>query len=127
VLRLLAGGLARHAVLIGATFLMLYPLLWMVASSFKPESIIFTDLSIWPHAFDFGNYIQGWTALQESFTVFFKNQLRTSSSIRVTGQPAASKQCPLVIGYGLKSPTSSRKLLAVVYLQVMSTAPASLE
>lgn len=75
VLRLLAGGLARHAVLIGATFLMLYPLLWMVASSFKPESIIFTDLSIWPHAFDFGNYVQGWTALQESFTVFFKNSV----------------------------------------------------
>lgn len=75
VLRLLAGGMARHAVLLGVTFLMLYPLLWMVASSFKPESIIFTDLSIWPHSLDFGNYVQGWTALQESFTVFFKNSV----------------------------------------------------
>jgi len=52
---------------------MLYPLLWMVASSFKPESIIFTDLSIWPPSFGFGNYRQGWTALQESFSVFFSN------------------------------------------------------
>ena len=75
VLRWLAGGLLRHGVLVAVTFLMLYPLLWMVASSFKPEAIIFTDLSIWPHALDFGNYVQGWTALQESFTVFFKNSL----------------------------------------------------
>ncbi len=62
-----------HAALIGATFLMLYPLLWMAASSFKPEAIIFTDLSIWPHTLDIGNYVQGWTALQESFSVFFRN------------------------------------------------------
>ncbi|HVE51233.1 MAG TPA: carbohydrate ABC transporter permease [Casimicrobiaceae bacterium] len=62
-----------HAALIGATFVMLYPLLWMAASSFKPESIIFTDLSILPHQFNFSNYVQGWTALQESFTVFFRN------------------------------------------------------
>ena len=73
--QLLAGSVVRHGLLIAAAFLMLYPLLWMTASSFKPESIIFTDLSIWPPAFDFGNYVKGWTALQESFTVFFKNSI----------------------------------------------------
>src|SRR5579862_8675369 len=71
--RRIALGIVRHVLLIGATFLMLYPLLWLVASSFKPESIIFTDLSIWPPAFDFGNYVKGWTALQDSFSVFFRN------------------------------------------------------
>ena len=60
------ASVLRHGLLLIATFLMLYPLLWMVASSFKPESIIFTDLSIWPPAFDFGNYVKGWTALQSS-------------------------------------------------------------
>ena len=73
--RTVAASLLRHGLLIAATFLMLYPLLWMIASSFKPESIIFTDLSIWPPAFDFGNYVKGWTALQESFTVFFRNSI----------------------------------------------------
>jgi len=68
-----AKTLFIHAALIGATFVMLYPLLWMAASSFKPESIIFTDLSILPPRFDFSNYVQGWHALQESFTVFFSN------------------------------------------------------
>lgn len=71
--KVMAGALVRHGVLIAASFLMLYPLLWMVASSFKPESIIFTDLSIIPPSFDFSNYALGWTSLQESFTVFFKN------------------------------------------------------
>ncbi len=32
------GGLMRHAVLIAASFIMLYPLLWMAASAFKPEA-----------------------------------------------------------------------------------------
>ena len=69
----IAGSMLRHGALLFATYFMLYPLLWMVASSFKPESIIFSDLSIWPPSFDFGNYVKGWTALQESFTVYFKN------------------------------------------------------
>lgn len=73
--RAAAASVARHGLLIGATLLMLYPLLWMAASSFKPESIIFTDLSIWPPAFDFDNYVKGWTALQESFTVYFRNSV----------------------------------------------------
>lgn len=69
------GTVLRHGLLIGASFLMLYPLLWMAASSFKPESIIFTDLSIIPPSFDFSNYTLGWNALQQSFTIFFKNSI----------------------------------------------------
>jgi len=73
--RRLVFDLVRHALLIVATFGMLYPLLWMVASSFKPETMIFTDLSIWPHSLDPTNYVTGWTALQESFTTFFRNSI----------------------------------------------------
>ncbi|MEQ1615458.1 MAG: carbohydrate ABC transporter permease [Hyphomicrobiaceae bacterium] len=52
---------------------MLYPLLWMVASAFKPENEIFTDLSIIPHSLDPKNFREGWTALQTSFTRFYWN------------------------------------------------------
>jgi multiple sugar transport system permease protein len=69
------AGLLRHAVLIGACLLMLYPLLWMVASAFKPEDIIFTDLSIIPPSLDLKNFREGWTALQVSFTTFYWNSL----------------------------------------------------
>src|SRR5512145_430675 len=81
IVRVVSGVIVRHGVLIGASFLMLYPLLWMVASSFKPESIIFTDLSIIPPSFDFANYVQGWNSLQESFTVFFKNSFLVASRV----------------------------------------------
>ena len=63
----------RHALLIAAAFTMLYPLLWMIGSSFKPESEIFSDPSALPTHFDLGNYIRGWTALRVSFTTFYMN------------------------------------------------------
>lgn len=66
-------GLMRHAVLIAASFVMLYPLLWMAASAFKPEASIFTDLSIWPSSLDPRNFIEGWNALEVSFSRFYWN------------------------------------------------------
>ncbi|WP_342363512.1 carbohydrate ABC transporter permease [Terrarubrum flagellatum] len=63
----------RHVLLAAGAFFMLYPLLWMVASSFKPESAIFTDLSIIPHHLNPENYINGWNALQVSFSRFYWN------------------------------------------------------
>ena len=82
-LRAALGALLRHGVLVGASFVMLYPLLWMVASSFKPESLIFTDLSIVPPSFDFSNYTQGWHSLQQSFTVFFRNSFLVAALVVV--------------------------------------------
>ena len=69
------ASLLRHTVLIGACLIMLYPLLWMVASAFKPEDIIFTDLSIVPPSLDLRNFREGWSALQVSFTTFYWNSL----------------------------------------------------
>ena len=65
------ASLFRHALMVGASFVMLYPLLWMVASSFKPESAIFTDMSLVPPSLDPRNYIQGWNALEVSFSRFY--------------------------------------------------------
>jgi multiple sugar transport system permease protein len=72
LLSLLGVGV-RHGLLITASAIMLYPLLWMLASAFKPESQIFTDLSIFPASFDLKNFRDGWTALQVSFTQFYWN------------------------------------------------------
>jgi multiple sugar transport system permease protein len=69
----IAGAIARHGLLIAASFVMLYPLLWMAASAFKPEAAIFTDLSIIPHSLDPKNFREGWTALQTSFSTFYWN------------------------------------------------------
>jgi multiple sugar transport system permease protein len=66
-------SLIRHGILIACAFVMIYPLLWMVGSSFKPDDLIFSDPSPVPKRWDFGNYLSGWNALRVSFTTFFTN------------------------------------------------------
>ena len=72
-IRTALSAVLRHGLLILASGIMLYPLLWMLASAFKPEAQIFTDLSIVPYSFDKRNFIDGWTALQTSFSTFYWN------------------------------------------------------
>jgi multiple sugar transport system permease protein len=62
-----------HALLIIASILMLYPLLWMLSASFRPENEIFTSASIIPSAVSIDAYIRGWNGLRTSFGVFFTN------------------------------------------------------
>lgn len=55
---------------------MLYPVLWMIASSFKPNNMIFSDTSLIPKAFTLSNYVSGWKGYAGvSFTKFFANSL----------------------------------------------------
>lgn len=58
-------------------FLMIYPLLWMVMSSFKDTREIFqTAGSLIPSQFKFENYANGWNGFGGiKFSVFFKNSL----------------------------------------------------
>lgn len=62
-----------HVLLMLGGIIMLYPLLWMLSSSFKPQSLIFRDLSLIPAEVTLENYVRGWTALQRPFGYFFLN------------------------------------------------------
>ena len=63
-----------HLLLAAGALLMVYPLLWMAGSSFKPDSAIFTEMSPLPHALDPANYIRGWVlGSGASFTTFYLN------------------------------------------------------
>jgi multiple sugar transport system permease protein len=66
-------SIVRHTILILAALAMLYPLLWMAASSFKPDELIFSEPSLIPSEWDFSNYASGWHALRVSFTTFYAN------------------------------------------------------
>jgi multiple sugar transport system permease protein len=66
-------SLAWHIVLCVASIAMLYPLIWMLASSFKPEDEIFSSASLWPSSFSLDAYWHGWSGLQVSFGRFFIN------------------------------------------------------
>jgi|SRR5688572_10592398 multiple sugar transport system permease protein len=66
-------AIVKHVLLILASFGMLYPLLWMISSSFKPEAEIFGNLSLLPETIVLNNYVEGWHALRVSFTTFYSN------------------------------------------------------
>ncbi|MDT7781945.1 MAG: pectin-derived oligosaccharide transport system permease protein [Pseudonocardiales bacterium] len=67
-----------HAVLIVVLVAMIYPMLWLVGASFKPENQIFSTMNPFPFAFTIANYISGWTATGNSFTVYLANSLTVS-------------------------------------------------
>lgn len=59
---------------------MLYPILWMLSSSFKPERLIFSDPGLWPREFTLENYRTGWFAVRNiTFGLFFKNSFVIST------------------------------------------------
>jgi multiple sugar transport system permease protein len=64
---------SSHVLLIGCSLVMIYPLLWMLSSSFKPEQDIFSDLTLWPRTFSLQSYIVGWNGLGVGFGRFFAN------------------------------------------------------
>jgi multiple sugar transport system permease protein len=64
---------AKHAVLVAVGFVMLYPLLWMLASSLKPTALIFRDPALVPSEVDLSNYTLGWNALEHPFTHYLLN------------------------------------------------------
>ncbi|HVX46018.1 MAG TPA: carbohydrate ABC transporter permease [Mycobacteriales bacterium] len=64
-----------HVGLIVVCVIALYPLIWMLTSSVKPTSEIFSEPGLIPHSWEFGNYSAGWRGVGESFAIFFENSL----------------------------------------------------
>jgi multiple sugar transport system permease protein len=62
--------------IIALGLLMIYPIVWMIVSSFKPNNMIFSDPGIIPKAVTIDNYITGWRGYAGStFGRFFANSL----------------------------------------------------
>jgi multiple sugar transport system permease protein len=69
----------KHLLLLAGATLMLYPLLWMLSSSVKPEAIIFQEMGLWPRAVTLDNYIRGWTAIGIPFSRLYVNSFIIST------------------------------------------------
>jgi multiple sugar transport system permease protein len=66
--------LLLHILLIGLLFIMLYPVIWMVLSSFRPELEIFGNMGLIPRRWTLENYITGWNFFgDKTFALFFMN------------------------------------------------------
>ncbi|MDR2648780.1 MAG: carbohydrate ABC transporter permease [Clostridiales bacterium] len=65
-----------HLCIAALGLVMLYPVIWMIVSSFKPNNMIFSDSGIIPKAVTIENYISGWKGYSGvSFAKFFLNSL----------------------------------------------------
>lgn len=63
----------KHTTLVAFGLVMLYPLLWMIASSIKPSALIFREPGLIPSAVDLSNYSVGWNALTHPFSHYLLN------------------------------------------------------
>ena len=69
--------LIYHGAVAALGFVMLYPILWLFASSFKGPSDIWTDvMALVPRRFTPQNYVNGWAGFGGiTFATFYKNSL----------------------------------------------------
>lgn len=73
-LEIMLTRIGIHAVMILVALTCLFPLLWMVSSSFKTQDTIFTDMSLWPSSFCFQNYVEAWNS--GHFSIYFLNSIK---------------------------------------------------
>jgi len=74
------GVLVRHSLthllIIALGVVMVYPVIWMIVSSFKTNNTIFSDPGLIPSSITFDNYVTGWKGYAgTSFATFFTNSL----------------------------------------------------
>lgn len=76
--------LAKHAILIPSSLIVVFPFIWMVVSSLKRQDEIFTgDVFRLPSVWKWENYVSAWNSAP--FDLFFMNSLIMTSGI-VLGQ-----------------------------------------
>ncbi|MFV2022473.1 carbohydrate ABC transporter permease [Micromonospora sp. LOL_023] len=63
----------RHVLLLVVVGVALYPVLWMVVSSLRPDGHIFGNPSLVLDTFDLSNYTRGWNALAQPFGWYLLN------------------------------------------------------
>ncbi|SDS61299.1 carbohydrate ABC transporter membrane protein 2, CUT1 family [Friedmanniella luteola] len=63
----------KHVVLVLVSLVMIYPLLWMLVSSFRPTEVIFRSPGLWVNDLITTNYTSGWNALSNPFGHYLLN------------------------------------------------------
>lgn len=70
--------LLSHLLIVLCGIAMIYPLLWMLSSSLKPTSDIFSDPGLLPQEWTLQNYLDGWNAIGLPFALFLGNSALVS-------------------------------------------------
>lgn len=115
------GHIIYHILVCLVGFIMIYPLLWMVMSSFKETNSIFaTADQLIPEKFILTNYINGWKGFGKiTFGTFFKNSLFISV-VATVGTVFSSA----IVAYGLSRCRFPGKKILFVAMLVSMMLPA---
>src|SRR5689334_11926875 len=89
------SNIIRYTIVTVIGFVMIYPVLWLISSSFKPNSFIFVQPGLIPSSVTIHNYIQGWEGLGG---VSFGHFLGNSSFISILAVIGNVVSCSLT-GY----------------------------
>ncbi len=68
-------SIVKHVLLSALALTMVYPLIWLLSSSFKPTNTIFRQIGLIPEDVTLENYSNGWTAFQFPFSHFLWNSV----------------------------------------------------
>ena len=63
----------KHLLLIAASLVMIYPVVWMLVSSLRPTDVIFRTPGLWINDLYLDNYTEGWTSLANPFGHYMLN------------------------------------------------------
>jgi multiple sugar transport system permease protein len=66
-------SIVRHTLLACLLFVILYPVVWMVAASFRPSNEAFSTIGLFGSTFTLDNYVQGWSGGSIDFSRYFLN------------------------------------------------------
>jgi multiple sugar transport system permease protein len=69
----LGRSVFKHLLLIAASLIMIYPVLWLLVSSFRPTDVIFRKPGLWVNDLILDNYTGGWNALENPFGHYMVN------------------------------------------------------
>ena len=76
-MRIKTNKFFTYFVLVFVGFAMIFPLIWLISASLKPNNEIFGTLSLVPSKFMWNSYTEGWKGSgQFTFGVFFINTLK---------------------------------------------------
>nr|WP_216852985.1 carbohydrate ABC transporter permease [Phytoactinopolyspora halotolerans] len=75
VVRRRRNAVFKHAGLWVFMIAMIYPLIWMGVSSFKPGNLVLSEPGLIPSEVTLENFTEGWNVLNRPFSVFFVNSL----------------------------------------------------
>lgn len=119
--RRLTGSIIYHGFVALLGFAMLYPILWLLASSLKDNSEVFVHAySLLPKRFAFENFIDGWRGFGgTSFAIFFKNSF-IITILATVGEVASS----IFVAYGFSRIKFKLKRLWFVIMMMTLMLPS---